>query len=125
MAKKILVVDDEKDIVDILKEILKHEGYDVETAFDGEEGLKKVVEIKPDLVVADVMMPKMDGYEFVRKMKEDPSVSSIPVIFLTAKDQTTDRYKGLSLGVVAYIVKLFDLDELRETVREVLETKKN
>ncbi len=125
MAKKILVVDDEKDIVDIVKEILKHEGYEVDTACDGEEGLKKVSESKPDLVVADVMMPKMDGYEFVKKMKEDQSASSIPVVFLTAKDQTTDRYKGLSLGVAAYIVKLFDLDELRETVREILESKKN
>ncbi|MFA5103754.1 MAG: response regulator [Candidatus Margulisiibacteriota bacterium] len=125
MAKKILVIDDEKDIVDIVKEILKNEGYIVETAFDGEEGLRKVVDTKPDLVVVDIMMPKMDGYEFVRRMKEDQSVASIPVIFLTAKDQTTDRYKGLSLGVAAYIVKLFDLDELRETVREVLETKKN
>ena len=125
MAKKILVVDDEKDIVDIVREILKHEGYNVETAYDGEEGLVKVVDTKPDLVVADVMMPKMDGYEFVRRMKENPSISSIPVIFLTAKDQTTDRYKGLSLGVAAYIVKLFDLDELRETVKEVLESKKN
>jgi two-component system response regulator VicR len=125
MAKKILVVDDEKDIVDIVKEILKHEGYEVETAFDGEEGLKKVSEVRPDLIVADVMMPSMDGYEFVQKLKEDPSVSSIPVVFLTAKDQTTDRYKGLSLGIAAYIVKLFDLDELRETVKDILAAKKN
>ncbi len=125
MAKKILVVDDEKDIVDIVKEILKHEGYEVETAFDGEEGLKKVSEVRPDLIVADVMMPRMDGYEFVQKLKEDPSVSSIPVVFLTAKDQTTDRYKGLSLGIAAYIVKLFDLDELRETVKDILAAKKN
>lgn len=125
MAKRILVVDDEKDIVDIVSEILKHEGYEVDTALDGEEGLKKVSEFNPDLVVADIMMPKMDGYEFVKKMKEDPSVSSIPVVFLTAKDQTTDRYKGLSLGVSAYIVKLFDLDELRETVRDILEPKKH
>mgnify|MGYP001313227122 CR=1 FL=1 len=63
MAKKILVVDDEKDIVDIVKEILKHEGYEVETAFDGEEGLKKVSEVRPDLIVADVMMPRMDAIE--------------------------------------------------------------
>lgn len=125
MSKKILVVDDEKDIVEILQEILRHEGYDVITASDGNEGLKKASENKPDLIVADVMMPHMDGYELVKRLKEDPGTTNIPVVFLTAKDQATDRYKGLSLGVAAYIVKLFDLDELREVVREVLENKKN
>jgi len=125
MSKKILVVDDEKDIVEILQEILRHEGYDVITASDGNEGLKKASENKPDLIVADVMMPHMDGYELVKRLKEDPGTTNIPVVFLTAKDQATDRYKGLSLGVAAYIVKLFDLDELREVVKEVLENKKN
>ncbi len=123
MQNKVLVVDDEKDILDIVKELLKVEGYIVETAIDGEEGLNKVKEFNPDVIVADVMMPRMDGYEFVKKLREDQKYSSIPVIFLTAKDQLTDRYKGLSLGVAAYIVKLLDLDELKESIKEVLTCK--
>ena len=121
MAKRILVIDDEKDIIEILQAILQHEGYDVITAYDGEEGLRKVAEQKPDLIVTDIMMPKIDGFAFTQKVKEDPDTCDIPVVMLTAKDQDVDKYKGLSLGVAAYIVKLFDLEELREVIKELLE----
>ena len=121
MAKKILIIDDEKDMVDILNTILQHDGYEVVTAYDGEEGLQRVKESTPDLIITDIMMPRMDGFTFAQKIKEDPSTSGIPIIMLTAKDQAVDRYKGLSLGIAAYIVKLFDLDELRDTVKDVLE----
>ncbi len=120
MSKKLLVVDDEKDILEILKAILEHAGYNVITAEDGEDGVQKAKQEKPDLIVTDVMMPRLDGYGLVEKIKADPETSYIPIIMLTAKDQAVDRYKGLSLGVAAYIVKLFDLDELTDTVNDVL-----
>jgi len=123
MAKKILVIDDEKDVVDILKTILEHEKYEVAVACNGSEGLRKSVEVKPDLIITDIMMPEMDGFELMQKLKENLETFKTPVIMLTAKDQAVDREKGLSLGVVAYIVKLFDLEELTATVKEVLDKK--
>ena len=115
-----MVIDDEKDIVEILKAILEHEGYEVICAYDGEEGVQKTIESKPDLVVTDIMMPKLDGFGVVQKLKENFETFKTPIVVLTAKDQQIDRNKGLSLGVSAYIVKLFDLDELIITVKELL-----
>ncbi len=120
MSKKILIVDDEQDIVEILKAILEHEKFEVSVAHNGEEGLEQARSYRPDLIITDIMMPKMDGYQFAENLKKDGSTKDIPIIMLTAKDQPADRYKGLSLGIVAYIVKLFDLDELTATVKEVL-----
>jgi two-component system, OmpR family, response regulator VicR len=124
MAKKLLVIEDEKDIVEILKAILEHEGYEVLCAYDGEEGIKSAIENKPDLVVTDIMMPKMDGFEVAEKLKEHPETSVIPIVMLTAKDQEVDRQRGLSLGIAAYIIKLFDLEELIATIKETIEHKK-
>ncbi len=124
MAKKLLVIEDEKDIVEILKAILEHEGYEVLCAYDGEEGLKSAIENKPDLVVTDIMMPKMDGFEVAEKLKQHPDTTGIPIVMLTAKDQEVDRQRGLSLGIAAYIIKLFDLEELIATIKETIEHKK-
>jgi len=121
MAKKILIIDDEKDVLDILKTILENEKYQVIEAMDGSEGLNKAIDTKPDLIITDIMMPVMDGFEMAQKLKENMGTFNTPVIMLTAKDQGVDREKGLSLGVAAYIVKLFDLEELVATVKEVLD----
>ncbi|MCX5749995.1 MAG: response regulator [Candidatus Saganbacteria bacterium] len=124
MSKKILVIDDENDVVEILKTILEHEKYEVISSYGGEDGLKKAIASKPDLIITDIMMPGMDGFEFVQKLKENMETFNIPVIMLTAKDQGVDREKGLALGVIAYIVKLFDLEELISTVKDAVEKKK-
>ena len=120
MSKKILVVDDERDIVDILAAFLKHEGYNVISAFDGEEGAYKAISEKPDLVIMDVMMPKVDGFGGVKIIKAQKETASIPIIMLTAKDQQLDKDKALALGINAYLVKLFDLEDLRNTVKQLI-----
>jgi len=104
MKSKILLVDDEKDIVEFLQYNLIQEGFDVITAYDGEEALKKVKE-KPDLIVLDVMMPKMDGYEVCRRLRDDKDFENIPVIFLTAKSSEMDEIHGLNLGADDFIQK--------------------
>lgn len=104
MKSKILLVDDEKDIVEFLQYNLIQEGFDVITAYDGEEALKKVKE-KPDLIVLDVMMPKMDGYEVCRRLRDDKEFENIPVIFLTAKSSEMDEIHGLNLGADDFIQK--------------------
>jgi len=120
MAKKILLIDDEKDIVDIEKAILENEGYQVVAAYDGEEGVSKAFSEKPDLIILDIMMPKLDGFGVAQKLKESKESFHVPIIMLTAKDMQVDREKGLALGVSAYIVKLFDLEELRRIVKELI-----
>ncbi|GJQ63276.1 MAG: DNA-binding response regulator [Melioribacteraceae bacterium] len=104
MKSKILLVDDEKDIVEFLQYNLIQEGFDVITAFDGVEALDKVKE-KPDLIILDVMMPKMDGYEVCSRLRENKDHENIPVIFLTAKSSEVDEIKGLDLGADDFIQK--------------------
>ena len=96
--KTILVVDDNPDIVTIAKTILESKGFEVQTAFSGPEAFSQLEEIKPDLIILDVMMPQMDGLEVLRKLREIPDYSSIPVILLTAKVQYEDVLKGYKLG---------------------------
>jgi two-component system alkaline phosphatase synthesis response regulator PhoP len=104
MKKKVLVVDDERDIVDLLTYNLKKEGYDVISANNGQEALKKAAS-KPDLIVLDVMMPVLDGYETCRRLKGDPATASIPVVFLTARSGEADEVIGLEIGADDYIQK--------------------
>lgn len=104
MKSKILLVDDEKDIVEFLQYNLIQEGFDVITAYDGEQALEKAKE-KPDLIVLDVMMPKMDGYEVCRKLRTMKDFENIPVIFLTAKSSEMDEIHGLNLGADDFIQK--------------------
>ena len=113
MAKgKILVVDDEIYIVHILDFSLGMEGYEVVTALDGEEGLAKAIEFKPDLVVLDIMMPKMDGLEVLTIIKAHSQTRRIPVVMLTAKTSDNDLWQGWDAGADYYITKPFDLEEL-------------
>ena len=104
MANKILLVDDEKDIVEFLTYNLKQEGFEVIAAYDGDEALEKVNE-KPDLIILDIMMPKLDGYEVCKRIRANPEYENIPVIFLTAKAGEIDEIFGLELGASDYIQK--------------------
>lgn len=119
--KRILVVDDEIYIVHILEFTLTMEGYEVVTAADGEEALRKIEQDRPDLVVLDIMMPKMDGYEVCRRLREDEDSRTLPVILLSAKGRPIDRETGLEVGADDYIVKPFSPRRLLEKIRELLE----
>ncbi|MDW7660731.1 MAG: response regulator YycF [Bacillota bacterium] len=114
MSKRILVVDDEKPISDIIKFNLVKEGYEIETAFDGEEALKKVYQFQPDLVLLDVMLPKLDGFQVCRKIREG---FSMPIIMLTAKEEEVDKVLGFELGADDYITKPFGMRELIARVK--------
>ena len=105
MANKILVVDDDLNICELLKLYLENEGYAVFTANDGQEAVDKFKNKTPDLVLLDIMLPKMDGWQVCREIRK---VSSAPIIMLTAKGETFDKVLGLELGADDYIVKPFD-----------------
>ncbi|MBM3319774.1 MAG: response regulator [Candidatus Eisenbacteria bacterium] len=120
MAKKILVVDDEVYILHILDFSLGAEGYEVLTAADGEEAVRLARTEKPDLIVLDIMMPKVDGFEACRRLKADPETSPIPVILLTAKGREVDRQVGMEVGADDYIVKPFSPTRLIEKIENYL-----
>jgi two-component system response regulator VicR len=107
--KKVLIIEDEKNISDIVKLNLTKEGFNVDTAFDGQEGLEKALGTDPDLVLLDVMLPSIDGFEVCRKVREK---SAVPIIMLTAKEEEVDKVLGLELGADDYITKPFGLREL-------------
>ncbi|MDR3295998.1 MAG: response regulator transcription factor [Clostridiales Family XIII bacterium] len=108
-AKKVLIVEDEKSISDIIQFNLKKEGFEVETAYDGEDGLAKALNGKPDLILLDVMLPGLDGFEICKKVRE---VSAVPILMLTAKEEEVDKVLGLELGADDYITKPFGMREL-------------
>lgn len=114
---KILVVDDEAYIVHILEFSLGMEGFEVVTAFDGEEAISKAERERPDLVVLDIMMPKLDGYETCRRLKENDKTKNIPVILLSAKGRSMDQRVGLDAGADEYITKPFSPRKLVERIR--------
>lgn len=118
--KKILIVDDEQDIVESLKFVLELAGYSCFCAFNGEDGLKMVKEIVPDLIILDVMMPKINGFKISRLLKFDKKYKDIPIIMLTARSQAEDKLIGEETGVDEYITKPFDLDNVTETVNKYL-----
>ncbi len=119
-AADILVVDDEPDVARIMALNLEFEGYRVRVAHDGFEALRAVEERKPDCLLLDIMMPGMDGFEVLRRLKKDPDTSDIPVIVVTARDTDMDRLKGYGGGAVEYVPKPFDLGELKGLVSRVL-----
>lgn len=114
MARKILIVDDEKNIVDIIAFNMKKEGYEVVKAMDGEEGLRLTFEENPDLILLDIMMPKMDGYEVCKKIREKKNT---PIIMLTARAEEVDKVLGLELGADDYVTKPFGIRELVARVK--------
>lgn len=122
MAKKILACDDEKHIVRLVQVNLERAGYQVVTANDGKEALQKVAEENPDLVVLDVMMPYMDGFEVLQNLRRNPSTRDIPVIMLTAKAQDADVFKGWQSGVDCYLTKPFNPMELLSFVKRIFDS---
>lgn len=114
MNNKILVIDDEKAIADIIKFNLEKEGYSVETAYDGEEGMEVVKKYIPELVILDVMMPKKDGFQVLKEIRMS---YNLPVIMLTAKEEEVDKVLGLELGADDYITKPFSMRELVARVK--------
>jgi diguanylate cyclase (GGDEF)-like protein len=117
---KILVVDDEPTIVELIEESLHIEGYDTSRAYSGEEALEQLAKDPPDLVLLDLMLPGMDGYEVCRQMQKDVRLSQIPVIMLTAKSAVADKVAGYQKGADDYITKPFDTEELLVRVRAQL-----
>lgn len=117
---KVLVIDDEEYIQHILNFSFGAEGYDVLTASDGEEGINKAKNEKPDIIVMDIMMPKMDGYEACKRIKADPETKDIPVILLTAKGREADRKLGADAGADDYVVKPFSPGRLIERVEGMI-----
>ena len=117
--KKILAVDDERHIVRLIQVNLERAGYLVVTAFDGREALKKIDEEKPDLVVLDVMMPNMNGFEALKQIRANPQTRNLPVIMLTAKAQDQDVFQGYSYGVDIYLTKPFNPLELLTFVKRI------
>ena len=117
---RILVVDDEVYILHILDFSLGAEGFDVITANNGELAIEKARQSRPDLIVLDVMMPVLDGYETCKRLKEDPLTKEIPVILLTAKGREVDKRLGFEAGAVDYIVKPFSPSRLIERVEEII-----
>jgi two-component system response regulator VicR len=114
MMKKVLVIEDEKSISDIVKLNLQKEGYEVITAYDGEEGLNKALNLNPDLILLDVMLPKKDGFSVLRALR---AVNKIPIIMLTAKEEEVDKVLGLEMGADDYITKPFGMRELLARVK--------
>jgi len=117
MVRKILVVDDEKKIVEILKAYLEKEGYQVITAYDGRSALELARSRSPDLIILDLMLPEVSGWDVCRELRQR---SEVPVIMLTARDDTTDKIVGLELGADDYVTKPFDPKEIISRVRAVL-----
>jgi two-component system, OmpR family, alkaline phosphatase synthesis response regulator PhoP len=123
MTKKILIVDDEKDIVEMLKYNIEKEGYTVLTALNGNRALEQARENKPDLILLDVMMPEMDGWEVCKQLMRDEKTERIPVIFLTAKGSEVDEVVGLELGADDYIIKPISIRKLIARIKTAFRRK--
>ncbi|MBR1618649.1 response regulator [bacterium] len=120
--KKILIVDDEQDIVESLKFVLEGNNYTCYCAYNGEDGLNLAREIIPDLIILDVMMPRINGYKISRLLKFDKKYQNIPILMITARSQEEDKLIGEETGANEYITKPFDLDEVLQIVQKYLET---
>jgi len=117
MKERILIIEDDEAILKVLRRVLTYEGYQVDTALDGQSGLNMVRDVLPDLVVLDWMLPGMDGLEVCRRLR---AAGSVPILMLTAKDTIQDRVQGLDAGADDYLVKPFELDELLARIRALL-----
>jgi len=119
--KKILIIEDDKFLRELIVQKLLKEGFEISEAIDGEEGIKKIKEEKPDLILLDLILPGIDGFEVLSRAKKDPSLASIPVIILSNLGQKDDVERGLKLGAVDYLIKAhFTPGEIIEKVRNVL-----
>src|SRR5438874_8014422 len=120
MGESVLVVDDDPDVARFVEVNLRSAGYDVTVASDGEEALERAVELRPDLVLLDIMMPKLDGFEVAERLRRDARTSSCSIIMLSAKGLSSDKVLGLASGADDYIIKPFDGSELLARVKRTL-----
>ncbi len=120
MLKRLLVVDDEPNLLRAVSVALRGEGFEITTARSGREALVAVAQNLPDLIVSDVRMPGMDGFQLARKLRASSHSALIPIIFLTAKDETEDRIEGFESGVDVYLTKPFEPDELVAVIKNIL-----
>ena len=121
MSAQLLLVDDEPGLREAVKDYLQESGFTVQVASNARDGWDLMQQNTPDLVISDIMMPQVDGYQFLKQVREDPRFKTLPVVFLTAKGMTTDRIQGYQAGVDAYLPKPFDPDELVAIVENLLE----
>lgn len=123
--RKVLLAEDDEDIQKVARISLQFRGgWEVDLAMNGEECLAKAASNRPDLILLDCMMPKLDGYETCRRLKQDPALQQIPIIFLTAKAQEAEVRKGLSLGAIGYLIKPFNPMSLASEIQQILDTQK-
>lgn len=120
MAGTILLVDDEPGLREAVQAYLEESGFTVHVASNATQGWELLQQVSPDLVISDIMMPQVDGYQFLQQMREDPRFKAMPVIFLTARGMTSDRIEGYQAGCDAYLPKPFDPDELVAIVQSLL-----
>jgi DNA-binding response OmpR family regulator len=120
MAKRILIADDEPNIVVSLEFLMKQRGYDIRVVSDGAEALKAVAEFHPDLILLDVMMPRVSGYDVCQKVRENPEWKDIKIVMLSAKGRDVEVTKGLAIGADAYVTKPFSTRDLIAKVGEML-----
>jgi DNA-binding response OmpR family regulator len=120
MTKRILIADDEPNIVMSLEFLMQHSGYEVKAAADGEEALRQLTEFNPDLVLLDIMLPLRNGFEVCQKIRENPAWKDMKIVMLTAKGRAVEVSKGLALGADAYITKPFAIKELLANVQRLL-----
>src|SRR5687767_15702202 len=121
MPKRLLIVDDEPNLLRAVAACLKAENYEVSTARSGREALVHLAETVPDLIISDIRMPGMDGYQLVRNLRSNARTRLVPIVFLTAKDEIADRIQGFRTGVDAYLTKPFEPEELAAIVRAILQ----
>ena len=119
-SKRLLIVDDEPNLLRAVAVCLRGEGYQVETARSGEEALVHIAQRLPDLIVSDIRMPRIDGYALARQLRANPRTDLIPIVFLTAKDESSERIAGIRSGVDAYLTKPFEPDELIAVIGNIL-----
>lgn len=121
MGKRVLAVDDEPDVLMIVRTALQSEGFDVETAANGKDCLEIATENPPDLIILDVMMPGMSGFDVLKELKAEPATSTVPVIMLTGLSERDKMLEALSSGIDYYIVKPFDFNDLIGKVNQAME----
>jgi two-component system alkaline phosphatase synthesis response regulator PhoP/two-component system response regulator VicR len=120
MAEKILIVDDDATMVNLLSTILEIDGFETQRALSGKEAFEVLAAGVPDMVLLDIMMPEMDGFEVLARLREDPSTRKVPVIMLTARTDDKDIFEGWRRGADEYVTKPFDPHELVQIIRKVL-----
>jgi DNA-binding NarL/FixJ family response regulator len=120
MSKRLLIVDDEPNLLKAIAAVMRGEGFEVMTACNGKDAILQMARSLPDLIVSDIKMPLMDGYTFARHLRSAPHTELIPIVFLTAKDETEDRIEGFRSGVDVYLTKPFEPAELLAVINGIL-----